>query len=885
MRKVLLFLALACVPLSMYGQTTGKIAGIIYDKRSGEPLPGANIMLQEMPLGATSMPDGSFYILNVPPGEHNLEIQMIGFKTVVLEGLVVSVNRTKQVEIELEEMIIESDEVTVVQADKFTVRSDQTSSIRNVSAKEIEILPVQSVGQVVAMQPGVVGSHFRGGRSGEVTYLVDGIPVDNALNRSQAVNVDVSTVQDLEVITGVFNAEYGNAMSGVVNMVTKDGANEYHGQVRGFVGNYYSTHDDVFIGLDAGDIARITDLQLNLNGPIIKNKLNFIVTYRNEQGNGPHAGYRYFMPYDLNFDNGVGQPVYFHSGDNEKVLMQWNQNTKLWGKLTYRLSNVKISAQANWDVGNGRGYGHGDKYKPDGRSTGYYDNRYYMLQVNTPIGKSAFFETSASFTDNYGTNYLYEDPEDPRYLPPQYNYAGQTGFNTGGNSLGYSQNTLQNFTFKMDFNWQVNRIHSLKTGYLYKRHMFDQMGTTLRNQWEGTIYEDVFPWQAHIPSDTTLHTEKYLKRPEEWSVYLQDKMEFDDMTLNVGLRYDAFHPKTTYPSDWRNPSNEIGGVVQSSYPWTPVKSQLSPRLGLGYKLGDRAILHFSYGHFFQTPSFNIMYQRANFRVAPTNYETTLGNPTVEAERTVQYEIGLWQEIVEDMGLDVSLFYRDIYDLSTVVVMTTYNQVRYGLYSNKDYGNVRGLEVKYDFFYHGFMVGANFTLQYTRGVADNPSTTFSRAGTNVDPIAILIPMNWDQRMTFNMSIGYNKEKYGVTMTGFYNTNNMYTYSPIGTSPLALVSLYPNNSNKPNRFSSDLTAGLTVYETKRIKLRGQLLVYNLFDNMNENGVYGSTGRAYTTRLTESQVLQHRSDFTDIYDSVQNPTQYSSPRQVRLGVALSF
>jgi outer membrane receptor protein involved in Fe transport len=885
MRKVLLFLLLVCVPLAMYGQTTGKVAGMIYDKRSGEPLAGANIMLQETFLGATSMPDGSFYILNIPPGEYNLEVQMIGFRTVIMEGLAISVNRTKQVEIELEEMIIESEDVIVVQADKFTVKKDQTSSIRNVSAKEMEVLPIQSVGQVVAMQPGVIGSHFRGGRDGEVTYLVDGIPVDNALYRNQAVNVDVSTVQDLEVITGVFNAEYGNAMSGVVNMVTRDGGDELHGSVRTFLGNYYSPNSDIFLGLDAGDVARISDLQLSLNGPIIKNSLNFFATYRNEQGYGPQAGYRYFLPTDLNFDPGVGEPVYFHSGDNEKVLMDWNQNTKLWGKLTYRLASVKLSAQANWDVGNSRGYGHGQKYKPDGRSTNYYDNRYYMLQANAPIGKSAFVEASASFTDNFSTNYLYEDPEDPRYLPPQYNYYGSTGFQTGGTDLGYGQTYLQNFTFKIDFNWQVSKIHSVKTGYLYKRHMFDVLSTTLRNMWEGTVYEDVLTWQAHIPGDSTLYTEKYLKRPEEWSAYIQDKMEFDEMTLNVGLRFDAFHPKTTYPSDWRNPANEISAVNQSSYPWTPIKKQLSPRLGLGYKLGDRAVLHFSYGHFFQTPSFSNMYRRANFRVSPTNYSTQMGNPLVKPERTVQYEIGLWQEVIDDMGLDVSLFYRDIYDLSTVVVYTTYNQVRYGLFSNKDYGNVRGLEVKYDYFYRGFMVGANFTLQYTRGVADNPTTTFTRAGTNVDPIAILIPMNWDQRMTFNLSVGYNKEKYGATLTAFYNTNNMYTYSPIGTSPLALVNLYPNNSNKPNRFSADLTAVYTVLQTKTMQLRAQLLIYNLFDNLNENGVYGSTGRAYTQRITESQVLQHRSDFTDVYDSIENPTQYSNPRQIRLGLAFSF
>lgn len=80
------------------------------------------------------------------------------------------------------------------------------------------------------------------------------------------------------------------------------------------------------------------------------------------------------------------------------------------------------------------------------------------------------------------------------------------------------------------------------------------------------------------------------------------------------------------------------------------------------------------------------------------------------------------------------------------VITTFNQIRYGLYSNKDYGNVKGLEVKYDYRSGSFSAYLNYTLQFTRGNADNPTQTFSRAGDSKDPIPRLIPMSWDQRHT-------------------------------------------------------------------------------------------------------------------------------------------
>src|SRR4030065_1459925 len=105
------------------------------------------------------------------------------------------------------------------------------------------------------------------------------------------------------------------------------------------------------------------------------------------------------------------------------------------------------------------------------------------------------------------------------------------------------------------------------------------------------------------------------------------------------------------------------------------------------------------------------------------------SPQLKAQRTVQYEIGLWQELTRGMGIEVNLFYRDIYDLLSMKVVSTYNQIQYGLYTNKDYGNVKGLELKYDFKTGPLAANVNYTLQFTRGNADNPTQTFDRAGSS------------------------------------------------------------------------------------------------------------------------------------------------------------
>ena len=317
------------------------------------------------------------------------------------------------------------------------------------------------------------------------------------------------------------------------------------------------------------------------------------------------------------------------------------------------------------------------------------------------------------------------------------------------------------------------------------------------------------------------------------------------MVINFGLRYDKFDPNTKLPSDRRNPANQLSlpDTMMSSYPNAKPQVQISPRFGLAYQLGNAAVLHFSYGHFFQMPSMYSLYQNNSFLIAPNDYSTTMGNAELKAEKTVTYELGLWQELAPGTGLEVSLFYRDIYNLLSTRVISTYNQIEYGLYSNKDYGNARGLEVKLDAHSGPISAWVNYTLQYTKGNADNPQQTFSRSGASMDPVNRFIPMSWDQRHTFNATLAYNSGPFGGSLTGYYNSGSPYTFSPIEESRLSRINLYPNNDYRPAKFSADLMTYYNLPIFKDYVLNLRLAVYNLFDRLNEEFVNSQTGRAYT------------------------------------------
>ena len=129
----------------------------------------------------------------------------------------------------------------------MNIKKDQTSAIKNVSSDQIEILPVENVSDVINMQAGVVQGHFRGGRNTEVTYLIDGIKVDEGFSsEGQAVALEPDAVSEIEVIIGTFNAEYGKAMSGVVNQITKSGTNNFEGSTSFSYANYLTPNSDIF---------------------------------------------------------------------------------------------------------------------------------------------------------------------------------------------------------------------------------------------------------------------------------------------------------------------------------------------------------------------------------------------------------------------------------------------------------------------------------------------------------------------------------------------------------------------------------------------------------------------------------------------------------------
>ena len=884
---------------STNAQTTGKITGRVTAAETGDPLPYVNILLVDTRKGAATDENGYFLILDVPPGTYSVEARMVGYGTVRNEGVQISVNRTTNINFVLSTELI-SGETVVVTADKISLKKDQTSSIRNVSSRDIQALPVDNISQVVALQPGVVGgNHFRGGRSDEVSYMIDGVAVTESFNHeSKMVDLNPDAVADLEVVTGTFNAEYGNAMSGVVNVVTKNGSNRIEGSASANEGNYFTSHKGIFNGIKDANVA-IQDYKFSLSGPIINDYVSFFVDGRYFTDKGHLYGIDRFNVNDYsNFRDYPNDWVSEANGDNSYVPMDKHESNFLMGKLTVKPSlAIRASLIYTLNKSTSKNYSHQYSFNPYGVGTNHDQSNMYAFHLNHILGKKAFYEFKLTYIDYQHGYYLFENPLDPGYISDFYNNSGPTWFSTGGQDKNYNKRSEKTVKLNFDFTWQVDKNHSLKSGINFSQINLNQESYNIRNFYEGSDLESqfyvdsttnkiIYPYyKPEIRSDSSIYSDVYNKKPIQFAAYLQDKMEFESMVINLGVRFDYFDPKTIYPTDWRNPANQDYFQDQSrisKYPNAPSQSQISPRFGLSYQLGSTALLRFSYGHFFQTPPLNYYYQNHNFIV---NELGLVGNPLLKAQKTVQYEVGFWKQLTDDMNLEIAVFYRDIYNLLSSKLVYTYSQVRYGLFDNKDYGNARGLELKYQAVFGKIHLSANYTLQYSDGVADDPYLAFNRAGQSMDPIKELIPLNWDQRHTLNFAVEYRSEKFAATLLTNFNSGRPYSWRPITESPLALINLLPNNEVRPSQFNVDLNAFYNIANIGSATIRLKLLVYNLLDNLNENSVNSTTGRAYSGIVRPVDLLTYRSNFSTYYDVLHNPSMYSAPRSIRLGLEINY
>ncbi len=205
---------------------TGSIEGIVVDTKTGQPLSSANLVVKGTFKGAATDLEGRYAILGLSPGPYDVQCTIIGYTDQLHTGIIIRPGISTVVEFQMQPTILAAGEEVIIIGERPLVETDRTSSGVRITSSDISAAQFEDIGDIVSEQLGVVDQdnelHIRGGRSDEHLTIVDGIRVRDPISgKGYGTYLSADAIKEVEIITGGFNAEYGQAMSGVVNVVTK----------------------------------------------------------------------------------------------------------------------------------------------------------------------------------------------------------------------------------------------------------------------------------------------------------------------------------------------------------------------------------------------------------------------------------------------------------------------------------------------------------------------------------------------------------------------------------------------------------------------------------------------------------------------------------------
>jgi len=868
---VILLIFIVLISGQLNAQTAGKLAGRVTDE-NGQPLIGATVIVESTNKGAVTDFDGYYTILNLRAGTYSVEFRYTGFQSKKVEAIAVSTDQTTKIDVKLQSTSFTT-ETVVVTAEKPLVEFNQTSSVVNVSKDEIELLPVQDLGQIVNLQAGVVDGHFRGGRLGEVQYQVDGVSINNPFNNAATLLLDKSVLQEVQIISGTFDAKYGQAMSGVVNAVLRSGDDNFEWSGEFYGGSFYTTDNQRYPDADKLRPLGIQNYQLTLSGPTGLPQTTFLVSGRRYAGDGYLYGTRRFMPTDKNdLENKIFRP----SGDNELVPMNTTREWSGQFKLTNTsIKNMNLSYQAIMNSIEAYYYNFGLRLNPDGNKPNNTVSVSHGVDFTHTLSSEMFYKVSVRQNYFDYKSYKYESVFDPGYIAAG-EFKSDNNYELGaivqGVDLGRYIQKTNSIIAKADFTWQINRHNLLEAGVegqisdiQFGSPGFLQM--TIVNGVSTLVAKD----QPVLITDPRIN--QYF--PKQYALYLQDRIELGDLVVRAGLRAEYYDANAEVPSDLSNPANSISGAPKSVLKPTSVKFALAPRLGFSFPLTAMSSVYFAYGHFYQMPGLADLYSNSNYNILKDLQDGgisygTMGNPDLRPQLTVQYEGGLKQAFSQIFGGELTVFYKDIRDLLGAEFISTYAAADYPRLTNIDFGSVYGFTLAFEMRKLGPVTASvDYTMQYARGNASDPYETANRAAAGKDPRPRDIPFGWDQRHTLNFTAVYLQPN-DYTISAILRIGSGMPYTPaIGTGFNA--DLETNSGRKDGYAILDIRAE-KYFELSFINLSVFARMTNVLGTNFVNGfVFANTGSPdYSVNSFADRA------------ALLNPGRFYEPRKIEIGIS---
>jgi outer membrane receptor for ferrienterochelin and colicin len=882
---------------------------VTVDIETGKPLAYANIVILGTNYGAMSLGNGNYTISNLPVGTYSLMATYIGYEPQTVTDVLVDTDRTTVINFQLVQSIVGKADTVYVTAESYKIDTKISHMEQEFETDEvIKNLPVDTVIEAIALQSGVISQagalHVRGGRGNEIKFLIDGIEIEDPLFGGTTSYADLS-ISDTELLSGGFDAEFGNAQSGIVNMTTKEGGENFSGDIRFHTDDYgdqfktYNNYDQLQLGFGGPtpvkDLTYYVNYQGTYQDTYLKTSerrsrstiLDFISLgdrQRNETNLQMKLAYRMSPDQKLTFET-------------LKTYTKADQYYHMWSREGY----VRVSRQTHLDPsGNVTetrvGYGRWGQF-PDLPSTSEQEfpdgsrivtdawDEYYNAPEHFPGDKSEFSQYKLAWTHTLGARTFYDlrfsrqsfyneskvaskEPWEYEIQYPDYwrgNFEEGRFFATHGDYPHWEERTSAVWHFKGDLTSQLLQRHTFKLGFETKYNDLSLLSIDFPLSWRET--------------GPGAFRSEYRNFNPEGSFYVQDRWEHEGMVLNLGVRYDIFSP---------------GLQIDASDLTSRYKDEVSPRLGVAYPISERDVMSFHYGRFFQIPARMYIFENRG-RQDPVGIR---GNPDLEPETNVSYQMGLQHQFTRYIFMTFSVWFKDIFGL---ISSRTEPDPETGLpiarYVNRDYASARGIDLKLSKrFSDRWSAEANYSYQLLTGIASDPEQGQQyEADFMYFPISEQ-PLPWDQRHTFNAQLRLRDPgNWGVSMLWLYGSGMPYT--PVYPDMRRLDPESVNSERLPS------TSDLRMQADKYFRIWGQNVTMfvearNLLDAKNIRMLEPANGptpflddRPYTMYYTMTGIAggayrdDQDGDGMDEFVPVHDPRVFSEGRLIRVGMGITF
>jgi outer membrane receptor protein involved in Fe transport len=673
---------------------TGKIAGVITDAESGTPIEGVQVHVQGTGYGAMTGTNGRYFIISVPPGAYTVQARRVGYQTSEQTGVEVRIDVTREVSFQMNTAAGVLATQTIVAEAAPLVEAGLTGSSQAISAEIIESLPVTDVSGVLALQQGFLEVpqntdivsftdtrrnvlspiRIRGGRAGETLTMVDGLPVNNIVFGGRAFDLTTTAVQQLDYQKGGFEPQYGNALSGIINIATREGGTELAGNLE-----YQTTELGGTFGSNYDELKGLNLLRGFISGPVpgTSERVRFVVAGQFSSGADEVLEFdndvtrftgetnvleRFNTPHTLDLFPGWRAFGY----DNEQnIFAKATINVTPSSKLNlsfidyerqrqpfdfdYMLTGFNaLEAPAVQSLEDTLGVLGSARFANIVQSSIRADRQMYWATFEQRLGRSVIRLRGAKFDqERESCNYFQGVCFGARFADINFTERFvapgiSQGTPLGGSDEFFGGERAESYIFRGDIESQVTDHHNLQGGVFYQKH------------------DIVFAEARNLGvNDVVVVPQRYAAKPYDAAAYIQDRIEYDFLVVKLGFRFDygkAQGSGFTNPLDPNNGTTarevcegnapSLGATSPATYTDStgqtftglaacnhPIaKSTLltqatdlaatddftdadarrafSPRLGVSFPLSERSTLFFNAGRYTQNPLYNNLYQNS-----------------------------------------------------------------------------------------------------------------------------------------------------------------------------------------------------------------------------------------------------------------------------------